>query len=385
MLMWKPVSIRFKVTQSMEAIVPAQWNALEGTDIPFLRYEFLSALERYGCLGSHVGWFPRYLLAEDVQGRLVGAMPLYLKYNSFGEFVFDWSWAEAWEQAGRSYYPKLVVAIPFSPITSPRLLLQPGTDETVAKAFIEAAVTLARENGVSSLHWLFPSQEDANRLVHCGLLLREGYQFHWHNRGYRDFSEFLEALTSKRRKEIKRERRQVEAQGVEIKIIHGHEASETEWRAMERFYRVTFNAKGNFPALTLPFFQSLGQTLGQTLVLVLASYSGRIIAGAFYMQSKDTLYGRYWGSTAPFPALHFELCYYRGLEYCIEHGLQRFEPGAQGEHKLSRGFLPQVTWSAHWLNDPSFRAAVTDFLSQERQEVRGKMLELRKHSPYRQG
>src|SRR5690625_1773542 len=207
--------MRFKVTQSLEVIASERWNALEGTDNPFLRHEFLLSLEQHGCIGAQVGWLPRYLFAEDEQRRLIGAVPLYLKYNSFGEFVFDWSWANAWERAGGSYYPKLVVAVPFSPVTGSRLLLQPGAEEIVANAFIQKVMALAQEWRVSSLHWLFPNQNDMQQLEGCGLLRRQGYQFHWRNRGYQDFDEFLQSLTSKRRKEIKRERRQVQNQGVE--------------------------------------------------------------------------------------------------------------------------------------------------------------------------
>ncbi len=376
--------MRFKVTDCIETIALEEWNALEGTDNPFLRYEFLSALEQHGCVGAHIGWLPRHLLAEDERGRLWGAVPMYLKYNSFGEFVFDWAWADAWERAGGRYYPKLVVAVPFSPVTGLRLLLRSGTREAESKELIQAAITLARKWDVSSLHWLFPSQNEAQQLEGCGLLLRQGYQFHWRNQNYCDFDDFLETLTAKRRKEIRRERRQVQQQGIEIKIICGNEASDSEWRAMEGFYRATFEAKGNYPALTLPFFKALAQTMGKTVILVLAQRANQLIAGALYLRSKDTLYGRYWGSTECVPSLHFELCYYRGLEYCIKHGLRYFEPGAQGEHKISRGFLPAATWSAHWISHPGFRAVIANALEQERERINQIMLELSGHSPYKQ-
>ncbi|QBQ55604.1 GNAT family N-acetyltransferase [Nitrosococcus wardiae] len=376
--------MRFKVAESIEILASEQWNVLEGTDNPFLCYEFLSALERHGCIGTHVGWLPRYLLAEDEQGSLLGAVPLYLKYNSFGEFVFDWSWAEAWERAGGHYYPKLVVAVPFSPVTGSRLLLKPGVDKMLVHGLIQTAMTLAKEWGVSSLHWLFPHQREIEWLAGCGLLLRQGYQFHWCNRDYQDFDGFLAALSSKRRKEVRRERRQAQTQGVEIKVIHGNEATDLEWHAMYQFYRATFNAKGNYPALTLPFFKSLGRTMGQAVVLALATRGDKPIAGALYLRSQDTLYGRYWGCHEYLASMHFELCYYCGLEYCIKHRLQWFEPGAQGEHKISRGFLPTVTWSAHWLSDSSFHGAVADFLVQERRMIRNAIVELGEHSPYRQ-
>ncbi|ADJ28323.1 GNAT family N-acetyltransferase [Nitrosococcus watsonii] len=375
--------MEFKVTESIETVASGQWNALEGTDNPFLRYEFLSALERYGCVGAHVGWLPRYLLAEDRPGSLIGAVPLYLKYNSFGEFVFDGSWVDAWERAGQHYYPKLVVAVPFSPVTGPRLLLKPGADEAMVDELIQMTIRLARKGGISSLHWLFPHQKDRKRLANCGFLLRQGYQFHWHNRDYRDFNAFLETLTSKRRKEVRRERRQAQTRGTEIKVIHGSEVTDLEWRAMYRFYRSTFNAKGNYPALTLPFFKSLGQTMGQAVVLALAVRAGAPIAGALYLRSQDTLYGRYWGCSEHLAGMHFELCYYCGLDYCIEHRLRCFEPGAQGEHKISRGFLPTLTWSAHWFKDPVFRAAVADFITRERCLIKGTIIALEAGGPYR--
>lgn len=375
--------MRFKVTDNIGTAAREEWNALEGTDNPFLRYEFLSALEHQGCVGAHIGWLPRHLLAEDEQGRLWGAVPMYLKYNSFGEFVFDWAWADAWERAGGRYYPKLVVAAPFSPVTGLKLLLRAGASEAWGKRLIQAAITLAEKWGVSSLHWLFPSQEEAQRLEGCGLLLRQGYQFHWHNQNYRDFNGFLESLTAKRRKEIRRERRQVQQQGIEVKMIRGDEASDSEWRAMEGFYRATFEAKGNYPSLTLPFFKSLAQTMGETLLLALAHRADSLIAGALYLRSQQTLYGRYWGSIERVPNLHFELCYYRGLEYCIKQGLQYFEPGAQGEHKISRGFLPTATWSAHWISHPDFRTVIANVLAQERKQISQIMRELSGHSPYR--
>lgn len=375
--------MRFKVTDNIGTAAREEWNALEGTDNPFLRYEFLSALEHQGCVGAHIGWLPRHLLAEDEQGRLWGAVPMYLKYNSFGEFVFDWAWADAWERAGGRYYPKLVVAAPFSPVTGLKLLLRAGASEAWGKRLIQAAITLAEKWGVSSLHWLFPSQAEAQRLEGCGLLLRQGYQFHWHNQNYRDFNGFLESLTAKRRKEIRRERRQVQQQGIEVKMIRGDEASDSEWRAMEGFYRATFEAKGNYPSLTLPFFKSLAQTMGETLLLALAHRADSLIAGALYLRSQQTLYGRYWGSIERVPNLHFELCYYRGLEYCIKQGLQYFEPGAQGEHKISRGFLPTATWSAHWISHPDFRTVIANVLAQERKQISQIMRELSGHSPYR--
>lgn len=311
-------------------------------------------------------------------------MPLYLKDNSFGEFVFDWSWAEAYQRHGQSYYPKLVSAIPFTPATGPRLLIHPQADrKSVADALIERALTLAEELRCSSLHWLFTVPADREQLVRHGFLTRIGCQFHWYNPGYRDFDTFLATLNTKKRKNIKRERRLAVDSGLTIRVLTGDQVSAGEWAAMHRFYRQTFHKRGNFPVLTLGFFQQVGTALGNRVVLILAYRSGTPVAGALSYASDTTLYGRHWGCLAEFDSLHFELCYYQGIEYCIGHGLQRFEPGAQGEHKIWRGFLPTLTYSAHWLAHRGFRAAVADFLARETPAVQDYAKELSAHSPFR--
>ncbi|MCB1768457.1 MAG: N-acetyltransferase [Candidatus Competibacteraceae bacterium] len=377
--------MRLARLDSLSDIPAAEWNALVPNQNPFLRHEFLSALERHGCVGESTGWLPWHLTARNESGRLLGVAPLYLKYNSYGEFVFDWSWAEAYRQQGLSYYPKLVGAIPYTPATSPRLLLaadQPQP-ETTAWAMVEFALEESRRYGLSSIHWLFPPPGDLKPMQEQGFLTRLGCQFHWDNRGYRDFQDFLDSLTAKRRKNINRERRLVREAGLEVRILSGREISDAQWRIIHAFYCSTFHRLGGVPTLTLPFFQDIATTLGEQMVLVLAFAHSREVAGAISFRSADTLYGRHWGCQADYDSLHFEACYYQGLEYCIEQGLQRFEPGAQGEHKIYRGFLPTLTHSAHWIAHPGFRRAIADFLNRETPALRDYVQHGLQHSPYR--
>jgi predicted N-acyltransferase len=377
--------MRLERLDSLSEIPAAEWNALVPDQNPFLSYEFLSALERHGCVGEQTGWLPWPVTARGDHGRLLGAAPLYLKYNSYGEFVFDWGWAEAYRQQGLSYYPKLVGAIPYTPATGPRLLLapdQPQPDAT-ARAIVEFVLEESRCYGLSSTHWLFPTLTDLEPMQKQGLLTRLGCQFHWRNRGYRDFQDFLDALTAKRRKNINRERRLVREAGLNLRILSGSDASDAQWRIIHEFYQSTFQRLGGVPTLTLPFFQDIATTLGERMVLALAFADGREVAGAISFRSADTLYGRHWGCRADYDSLHFEACYYQGLEYCIEHGLQRFEPGAQGEHKICRGFLPTLTYSAHWIAHAGFRRAIADFLNRETPALRDYAQHWLQHSPYR--
>ena len=375
--------MRISVVESLEEIAAQDWNHLAGDRHPFLRHEFLIALERHEGVGPRFGWYPRYLTATD-GARLVGAVPMYLKNNSYGEFVFDWAWADAYQRAGLSYYPKLVVAAPYTPATGPRLLLDPARSaEPIAQALMQGAQDYAQELGVSSLHWLFPDPTDMARLQQQGLLLRSGCQFHWENRGYRDFDDFLSTFAAEKRKKIKRERRRVQEQGVTIEVLHGDELSAEQWAVYHAFYTDTFDRKGGMPTLSRGFFEELGRTMPRNVVLVLASHGGRYVAAAFNLRGADTLYGRHWGASEEFHSLHFEACYYQGLDYCIREGLRRFEPGAQGEHKISRGFLPTPTWSAHWIAHPQFRRAIADFLERERHGMDYYMKGLHEHSPYK--
>ena len=352
-------------------------------DDPFLRHEFLAGLETHGCLNAH-GWTPVHLLARVGQ-RLLGAMPLYVKDNSYGEFVFDWTWAEAYERAGGRYYPKLVSAVPFTPVTGPRLLLAPATNAgDVGNALMEAATNMMESGGLSSLHCLFPTTAQAQELARCRHgLVRSGCQYHWHNDNYRDFADFLNALDSKHRKQIRRERRDVRAEGVEVEVLQGKEITDAHWRRYYEFYCSTFRRKWGEPRLTLPFFMSLSQNFPNGTLLLLARHRRDYVAGAFAMRGTKTFYGRHWGCGHFVRHLHFEVCYYQAIEYCIAHGIDRMDAGVQGEHKLARGFTPELTWSVHWLRDVGFRRAVADFLSRERVAVDRYVDELAAHSPYR--
>jgi uncharacterized protein len=372
---------------SLEELSAAEWDRLAGPDRdPFLSHAFLAGLERHGCVGAHWGWTPRHLAVRE-GGRLVGAMPLYLKHNSYGELVFDWAWADALQRAGGRYYPKLVSAVPYSPVTGPRLLVAPDAarPDAVAAALAEGALGLARSLGVSSLHILFPDEGQGRLLTGPGqsFLARHDCQFHWHNRGYRDFEDFLEGFNAQRRKQVRRERRRVAEAGVELRVLHGGEVSEGQWALFHQFYASTFDKRGGHPTLTLEFFRELGRRLGDRVVLILACHQGREVAGAFCLRSADTLYGRHWGCLEAFHSLHFEACYYQGIDYCIRQGLRRFEPGAQGEHKVWRGFEPTLTWSAHWLADSGFHRLVGNHLARERAGVFDYLEEMRSHLPFR--
>jgi predicted N-acyltransferase len=372
-------------THSAIADIPAaQWNRLAGDDSPFLRHEFLDAMERHGCVGESLGWLPRHLALRDADGHLVAGAPCYLKFNSYGEFVFDWSWADAYRRKGLRYYPKLVIASPYTPATGPRLLTgdSPARDAH-ARALIQGAIRVAEEAGVSSLHWLFTADDEQTLLESHGLLRRVGCQFHWHNRAYTSFEDYLGTFTAEKRKKVKRERRRVVESGVRIRRIPGNAVTEAEWATFHRLYCDTFDKRGGIPTFSLPFFQTIGETMGESLLLVLAEYGNDIVAAAFDLVGTRSLYGRHWGCFQDFHSLHFEACYYQGLDYCIEKGLTRFEPGAQGEHKVSRGFLPTATWSAHWIADPAFRDAIARFVNLEAEGMDDYIAEMRTHSPYR--
>jgi uncharacterized protein len=373
-------------THSAIADLPAeQWNRLAGDDSPFLRHEFLDAMERHACVGESLGWVPQHLALRDQDGRLVAAAPCYLKFNSYGEFVFDWSWADAYRRKGLRYYPKLVVASPYTPATGPRLLTGNSPErERYARTLIQGAIRVAEDAGVSSLHWLFTAGDEQTLLERQGLLRRVGCQFHWHNRDYGSFDDFLGTFTAEERKNVKRERRRVSEAGVRVRRILGDQVTEAEWATFHRLYCDTFDKRGGIPTFSLPFFQTIGETMGESLLLVLAEYDKNIVAAAFDLIGARSLYGRHWGCFQDFHSLHFEACYYQGLEYCIENGLARFEPGAQGEHKVSRGFLPIPTWSAHWIADPAFHDAIARFVSLEAEGMDDYLQEMRTHSPYRQ-
>lgn len=365
--------------------IPADaWNALRADDNPFLAHAFLAGLERHGCIDPRTGWQPHHLGLYDGD-RLVAAAPLYLKGHSHGEFVFDWSWAHAYAQHGLSYYPKLLCAVPYSPVTGPRLLVGNGAD---ADALRTALADVIREEAarlhLSSAHLNFPIAADAQALAaDTRWLARFDWQFHWRNtEDWRDFDDFLAALNHKKRKNIRHERARVARAGIACDIRHGDELDDTDWRALHGFYLATFDDKGNHAALTLDFFRHLGRALPRQVVAVLCRRGEHTIAGALMLRSATTLYGRYWGAREHVEALHFEACYYQGIDYCLREGLATFEPGAQGEHKIARGFLPTRTHSFHWIADTRFRAAIADALRREARALHAYRDDVLAHSPY---
>ena len=373
-----------QIIDRIDEIPASEWNRVAHSSQPFVRHEFLAALERQGCVGERYGWLPRHILARDDSGRLVGATPLYLKFNSYGELVFDWAWADAYQRQGLDYYPKLVSAVPYTPATGGRLLTAPDADAgAVRRLLADTAVDFAASRSLSSLHWLFPSHEEAEMLQRHGLMLRVGCQFHWHNRGYGSFDDFLGALTARTRKTLRRERARVLEAGIRHDIRLGGEVSDREWTQWQRLYESTFERKSGIPTLSEGFFREIGRTLPEQVVLIFARRHGEVIAGALCLRSDDTLYGRHWGCFERHDALHFETCYYQGIEYCIGQGLTRFEPGAQGEHKVARGFLPARTWSAHWIAHPGFRQAIARFLDQETAAMEDYMRNIETQGPYR--
>ncbi len=374
---------RIEILDDLSSIEPVQWNGLDHQGFPFSRYEFLHALERHGCLGAELGWQPRHLALFD-QDQLVAACPLYLKTNSYGEFVFDFTWAHAYERAGLAYYPKLISAIPYTPAVGPRLLIHPAYQGlNLENQLIDGALALASQLGVSSLHWLFPNPGQMTLLHDHGLLQRSDCQFHWYNQEYRDFDDFLGRLTANKRKMIKRERRRVSEAGITLEIRHGDQMDDLLWTLFHNFYSSTFWRKSGIPTLSLDFFREIGRTMADKVVVVLARHGEKYVAAAFNLRGDHSLYGRHWGCNSEYHSLHFEACYYQGIDYCIRHGLKVFQPGAQGEHKLSRGFLPTVTQSAHWIAHPGFHDAIADFLRRETPAIDHYMDSLWEHSPYK--
>lgn len=345
---------------------PGIWNAIAGRDHPFTRYEFLLALEQSGATSERSGWQVSHAVV-DVQGRAVAVMPLYLKSHSYGEYVFDFSWAQAWQRQGLSYYPKFVTAIPFTPVTGPRLFVIPEVDRApVVDAILSAVAARAEALGISGWHVLFAQPELVDDLASEGLLTRSAVQFQWFNRGYSSYEDFLGQLCSRKRKALRRERSRVAEQGITLRTYSGKAITERLWDHFFEFYQLTYaRLSGHGGYLNRRFFGLLGELMSEQLVLVMASRSERIIAGALNFYDADTLYGRYWGCTEPCDQLHFETCYHRGIDFCIANGLGRFDSGAQGEHKIKRGFEPVLTYSSHWIAEEQFRPAIDRFLQQE--------------------
>jgi predicted N-acyltransferase len=371
------------VATRLAAIDAAAWDACAGGDNPFVSYAFLSALEDSGSANARAGWKPQHLTLADPAGRIVACAPLYLKNHSSGEYVFDHGWADAYERAGGRYYPKLQCAVPFSPVPGPRLLLHPEAPEEAAGLMIGGMIELARQSRVSSLHVTFSTEGQWRDFGAAGLLQRIGQQFHWENRGYASFDDFLGVLNSRKRKAIRKERREALDSGLDIRTLTGSEITSRHWDAFYHFYLATSDRKWGSAYLTRRFFDLLGERLAERVVLVMAFDQGEPVAGALNLRGTDTLYGRNWGAAGEFKFLHFEACYYRAIDFAIAHGLARVEAGAQGTHKIQRGYLPSETYSAHWIRDPGFAAAVEDFLARERPAVRAEMAALATLSPFR--
>lgn len=375
-------SLTLTLHRAIAEIGAAEWDACAGGDNPFVGHAFLSALEDSGSAGPRTGWLPQHAALRDPGGRVLAVAPMYAKSHSYGEYVFDHGWAHAFERAGGSYYPKLQVAVPFSPVPGPRLLCRRDAEidaATLGRALVQAC----RELDLSSVHVTFCRESEWNALGAAGWLQRLGVQFHWHNAGYGCFDDFLEALSSRKRKSIRRERRDANAAGLDFLTLRGAEIRSHHWDAFYRFYTSTVDRKWGSAYLTRRFFTLLSERLGDAVVLMLAEHRGKPVAGALNLAGADALYGRNWGCRGEWPFLHFELCYYRAIEFAIANGLTRVEAGAQGEHKIQRGYLPCATYSAHWITHRGLRDAIGEFLDHERPEIRARMAALAELSPFR--
>jgi predicted N-acyltransferase len=382
-----------RVLDRIERIPAAEWdacaggmeNAAGGPGNPFVSHAFLDALEQSGSVGRKAGWLPQHLVIEDAAGAVLAAAPLYVKSHSQGEYVFDHGWADAYARAGGRYYPKLQVAAPFTPVPGPRLLVRPGRHAEEARAALVSALISAVENsGMSSLHVTFASREESDLLEQVGFLTRIGLQYHWSNQGYGSFDEFLAALNSRKRKAIRKERAAVAEYRLSIRAFEGADLTARHWDAFFAFYMDTGGRKWGRPYLNREFFARIADSLRERIVLMLAERDGQLVAGALNLKGAQALYGRNWGCLEEYRFLHFELCYYRAIDYAIAHDLPRVEAGAQGEHKIQRGYLPTETYSSHWIADPRLRAAISDFLDQERAYIAREKVALDEMSPYRQ-
>ncbi len=367
-----------RIIESLDAVDPSRWDALAGGN-PTLAHAFLDSLHASGCAAPASGWAPRYLTSWEGP-RLEGAVPLYAKAHSYGEYVFDWAWADAHERHGLEYYPKLLAAVPFTPATGARLL---ADDPAVRAELAAALLAMARDSGVSSLHVLFPRDEDAEALRSQGLMERSGVQFHWRNPGYASFDDFLAAFSHDKRKKVRQERKRVVLAGVALRRATGHEATTADWDFFTACYRRTYRAHRSTPYLTRGFFAMLAERMPGNVLLVIAERDGQPIAAALDLFGPHALYGRYWGSTEHVPGLHFEACYYQAIEFCIERKIPLFEGGAQGEHKHARGFMPEATKSFHWLAHPAFERAIDDYLEREGAQISAYVDELNERSPFK--
>ncbi|AEC18983.1 hypothetical protein PT7_0443 [Pusillimonas sp. T7-7] len=370
--------VTFSLAQHIEDINPEHWDSLAGPQ-PFIQHAFLRALDQTGCATPTTGWAPHYLLMHRGE-VLAGALPLYLKSHSRGEYVFDHAWAHAFEQNGLAYYPKLLSAIPFTPVSGPRLLAATHHDRVL---LAKEAIKICRQNGLSSLHVLFPLDIEQPALAEAGFLFRYNVQFHWNNQGYADMEDFLSSLSQQKRKKLKQDRKKSDQAGVRFRWLQGSQIDDYTLAFFYRCYSQTYLEHGNAPYLNLSFFQALHANMADNLVIILAEQDGQAIAAALNILDGQTLYGRYWGSLRFISGLHFETCYMQGIAFCIAHGISVFEGGAQGEHKLSRGLLPVRTYSAHWIADERFAQAIDNYLDHETPAVDSYLDELQAHSPFK--
>ncbi|MDM5179747.1 GNAT family N-acetyltransferase [Massilia sp. DJPM01] len=376
------MNYRTHIVSSLSEIGQPAWDALASSQAetnPFLSFAFLDALHESGSACLDTGWQPQFLALYD-GADLAAAMPLYVKMHSYGEYVFDWAWADAYQRNGVDYYPKLLSAIPFTPVSGPRLLAR---DAAARSALLAALVSTQKASDVSSTHILYPPEDQVKQLEEAGFMLRSGVQFHWLNAGYRDFEDFLATLEQKKRKNIRAERRKVREAGVTLRRVRGADATDADWRLFNRCYQRTYAAHRSSPYLNLDFFQRIGRTMPGNILLVIAEREGEPIAASLVIHSADTLFGRYWGELEHVPCLHFETAYYQPLEFCIEQKIGVFEGGAQGEHKMARGFLPTRTWSAHWLAHPAFSDAIERFLERESGGIDEYIDELNDRNPFK--
>jgi predicted N-acyltransferase len=376
-------NISIKIITKISDIPSEDWDACAGNSNPFVSHAFLYALEESGSVTDKTGWLPQHLLVNDENDQVVACMPIYLKNHSYGEYIFDWGWAEAYNRAGGAYYPKLQAAVPFTPATGPRMLVKDGSSDRYYQVLMSGIIQLAQKHEVSSLHITFPPKDQWDRFGESGFIKRISKQFHWENKGYTDFDDFLSELTSRKRKSIKKERRQVLDQGIQLKRLTGEELTEDYWDVFYQYYLNTIDRKMGHSYLTREFFSILGETMSDLAMLVIAEHQGKPVAGALNLIGSDTIFGRNWGCSEDFKFLHFEACYYQAIDFAIENKLKWVEAGAQGPHKIQRGYLPREVYSAHWIADPKFREAVEQFIDQERREVNYEIKTLMKYSPYR--
>ena len=379
-----PTLLKVKFIDRFSQICRVDWDKLEINDSPFLNYDFLSGLETYHCVGSELGWLPHHLCLYSPQKELIAFMPLYVKYNSYGELVFYWSWADAYERLGKAYYPKLVSAIPYTPVTGQRLLVNTTYDYFHVLGIVaEVLKQHCVEMNFSGMHCLFPEVSSCEGFGAKQYASRLACQFHWHNNRYESFEHFLDKFVSRKRKNIKKERQKLKDQGFQFQMLHGDEIEPDLWNLIYDFYRVTFHKKSGIPTFSLEFFKNVAAKLGKQFLVNFAIYQGQYVGCAIFYRDSNTLYGRHWGCFQEFANVHFECCYYQGLEYAISNDLRGFEPGAQGEHKVSRGFLPTQVWSSHWMADREFHAIVKNFTEKEADYMAHYMAELQLTSPFK--